>query len=70
VVPRWLELPTSLREGGGAMWLKGEANLPLRSRACFYASSESFLLIMAGLILKKQQHASEANLEQYFKIKF
>jgi hypothetical protein len=27
-VQQRLELPTSWREGGGPMWLKGEANLP------------------------------------------
>jgi hypothetical protein len=27
VVRQWLELPTSWREGGGAVWLEGEANL-------------------------------------------
>jgi hypothetical protein len=55
--PVWrrLELPTSWHEGGGAMQLEGEANLPWRSWAYLFAISEC-LLIMANLMLKKQQH--------------
>jgi hypothetical protein len=46
---------TSWHEGGGAMQLEGEANLPWRSWAYLFAISEC-LLIMANLMLKKQQH--------------
>jgi hypothetical protein len=51
-VVRWrLELPTSWREGGGATRLEGEANLPYRSRAYLFASSECLLTIV-GLMVK------------------
>jgi hypothetical protein len=57
-VRRQLELPTSWREGGVAVRLEGEVNLPLRSQACLFTSSEC-LLSMTGLISQKiAQHAS------------
>jgi hypothetical protein len=52
-VQRRLELPTSWREGGGAVRLEGEANLPYQSQICLFMSSK-YLLTMADLILRKQ----------------
>jgi hypothetical protein len=49
---RQLELSTLWREGGGALLLEGEANLPYWSRACLFTSSEC-LLTIADLMLKK-----------------
>jgi hypothetical protein len=55
-VQRRLELSTSWCEGGGAVRLEGEMNLPYRSRACLFTSSE-YLLTMDVLInIEKQQH--------------
>jgi hypothetical protein len=50
---QWLELPTSWSEGGEAVWLEGEANLPYRFQACLFASSECLLTMTALINVEK-----------------
>jgi hypothetical protein len=56
VVRWWLELPTSWHEGGGAVRLEGEVNLPYRSRVYLFTSSECLLTMAALINVEKQQH--------------
>jgi hypothetical protein len=51
VVRRRLELHTSWRDGTGTVRLEGEANLPQRSQAYLFVSSECLLTIL-DLMLK------------------